>query len=43
MAPGEKVSTVYLGQFTHEHAEEILKELGYDDGAVARLRQAGAV
>jgi crotonobetainyl-CoA:carnitine CoA-transferase CaiB-like acyl-CoA transferase len=26
-----------------EHAEEILKELGYDDGAVARLRQAGAV
>jgi hypothetical protein len=27
MAPGEKVSTVYLGQFTHEHAEAIAKEL----------------
>ena len=27
MTAGEGISTVYLGQFTHEHAEAIAKEL----------------
>ena len=41
-APEGRVSTVYLGQFTHEHAEAIAKELE-EAGIAWWYKQSGRI